>query len=117
MPIGRRRRPLMRAAMVGGGAYVAGKHAAAGQQREADQNAQIADLQESQYAEQPQQQYAPPPPPAPAAYAPPAPAPAPAAAAPALDPIEALTQAKQLLDAGVLTQEEFDAQKARILGG
>ena len=45
------------------------------------------------------------------------PAPAPAPAAPALDPIEALTQAKKLLDAGVLTQEEFDAQKARILGG
>src|SRR4051794_32977874 len=116
MPIGRRRRPLMRAAMVGGGAYVAGKHAAAGQQREADQNAQIAELQENQYAQQPQQQMAPPPPPA---YAPPppAPAPAPVAAAPAMDPIEALTQAKQLLDAGVLTQEEFDAQKARILGG
>ncbi len=101
--------------MVGGGAYVAGKHAAAGQQREADQNAQIAELQEAQYSQQPEQQMAPPPPPP--AYAPPAPAPAPVAAAPALDPIEALTQAKQLLDAGVLTQEEFDAQKARILGG
>ncbi len=59
--------------MVGGGAYVAGKHVAAGQQREADQNAQIAELQEAQYAEQPQQQSAPPPPPP--AYAPPAPAP------------------------------------------
>ncbi len=103
-----RRRPLMRAAMVGGGAYVAGKHAQRGAQREADQDAQIADLQQSQYAAPPQQQYAPPPP------APPAP---PAAApAAALDPITALTQLKELLDAGVLTQAEFDAQKQRILG-
>jgi hypothetical protein len=36
MPLGRRR-PLMRAAMVGGGAYVAGKHAGRGQEREAEQ--------------------------------------------------------------------------------
>ena len=101
--------------MVGGGAYVAGKHAAANQQQEAEQSAQIADLQEAQYAQP--QAAAPPPPPA---YAPPAPAPPaapPVAAAPAIDPITALTQAKELLDAGVLTQEEFDAQKARILGG
>ena len=36
-----RRRPLARAAMVGGTAYVAGKHVAAGQQQEAEQEAQI----------------------------------------------------------------------------
>lgn len=106
-----RRRPLMRAAMVGGGAYMAGKHAQRGAQREADQDAQIAELQQPQYAPPPQQQYAPPPP----QYAPPAP---PAAApAAAVDPITALTQLKSLLDAGVLTQEEFDTQKQRILGG
>ena len=109
-----RRRPLARAAMVGGGAYVAGKHAARNQQREADQSAQIAELQDAQYAAPPPQ-YAPPPP----QYTPPPPAaaPAPAAAASAVDPITALTQLKALLDSGVLTQEEFDAQKQRVLQG
>jgi len=108
-----RRRPLARAAMVGGGAYVAGKHAARNQQREADQSAQIADLQDSQYAAPPPQ-YAPPPP----QYTPPPPAAAPAPApASAVDPITALTQLKALLDSGVLTQEEFDAQKQRVLQG
>jgi hypothetical protein len=101
--------------MVGGGAYVAGKHAARNQQREADQSAQIADLQDAQYAAPPPQ-YAP----APPQYAPPPPAPAPAppaAAASAVDPITALTQLKALLDSGVLTQAEFDAQKQRVLEG
>lgn len=32
------------------------------------------------------------------------------------DPMQQLTQLKGLLDAGVLTQEEFDAQKTRLLG-
>ena len=41
-------------------------------------------------------------------------APAPAAAAP--DPIAQLTQLAALKDSGALTQEEFDAQKAKILG-
>lgn len=41
-------------------------------------------------------------------------APAPAAAAP--DPIEQLTQLAALKDSGALTQAEFDAQKAKILG-
>ena len=44
----------------------------------------------------------------------PAPAPAPAVTAP--DPIEQLTQLAALKDSGALTQEEFDAQKAKILG-
>ena len=63
----------------------------------------------------PPPQYAPPPP----QYTPPPPAaaPAPAAAASAVDPITALTQLKALLDSGVLTQEEFDAQKQRVLQG
>ena len=54
-----------------------------------------------------------------AAAAPPPPvqdeAPA-AAAAPAQDPYDELMKLKQLLDAGALTQEEFDAQKQKILG-
>jgi hypothetical protein len=58
-----------------------------------------------------------PPPPAPAAAPPPAPA---AASAPPTDMGDRLTQLKQLgelLSAGVLTQAEFEQQKARILSG
>ena len=92
-----RRRPLMRAAVVGGTAYYAGKKVSQGRQAEADQNAQIADLQ----AQQQQQQYA---------------APAPPAAAPTQeDSIEKLKQLKDLLDQGVLTQAEFDLEKQKIL--
>ncbi len=50
-------------------------------------------------------------------YAEPAPAPAPAApAAPAADPIAQLKQLAELKDQGILTEEEFAAQKAKILG-
>jgi Short C-terminal domain len=45
------------------------------------------------------------------AYAPP---PAPVAAAP--DPIEQLKQLAELKNQGILTEEEFAAQKAKILG-
>ena len=38
------------------------------------------------------------------------------AAAPAEDPVTKLKQMKELLDAGVITQEEFDAAKAKFLG-
>jgi Short C-terminal domain len=48
-------------------------------------------------------------------YAAPAPAPAPAQAPPP-DPIEQLTRLGELRDSGVLTEEEFAAQKAKILG-
>jgi membrane protease subunit (stomatin/prohibitin family) len=43
-----------------------------------------------------------------------APAPAPAPAAP--DPIAQLTQLAALKDSGALTEAEFEAQKAKILG-
>jgi hypothetical protein len=49
--------------------------------------------------------------PAPAAATEPAPAPEPEA-----DPYEKLKEAKSLLDAGILTQEEFEAEKKKILG-
>lgn len=39
-----------------------------------------------------------------------------AQAAPAEDPVTKLKQMKELLDAGVITQEEFDAAKAKFLG-
>jgi Short C-terminal domain len=48
--------------------------------------------------------------------APPPPPPAPAAAAPAEDPIEQLKQLGALHQQGILTDEEFAAQKARLLG-
>ena len=44
----------------------------------------------------------------------PAPVPAPAAAGP--DPIEQLTQLAALKDSGALTEAEFEAEKAKILG-
>ena len=58
---------------------------------------------EPQYAQQPQY-YEPPP-----QYAQPAPAPA------APDPIEQLTKLAALRDQGILTEEEFAVQKAKIL--
>ena len=42
---------------------------------------------------------------------------APAAAAPAADPLEQLKQLGELKAAGVLTEAEFEAQKAKILAG
>jgi putative oligomerization/nucleic acid binding protein len=47
---------------------------------------------------------------------PPPPAPPQAAAAPAPDPIEQLKELAALKQDGVLTEEEFAAQKAKILG-
>jgi hypothetical protein len=108
-----RRRPLMRAAVVGGGAYMAGKHVANRQaeqaQYEDDQNARISDLeQQQQYQQQPppqqqQQQYQQPPAPAPA--------PAPAASSPMIDQ---LNQLADLHQKGVLTDDEFAAAKAKL---
>jgi hypothetical protein len=42
--------------------------------------------------------------------------PPPAAAAPAPDPIEQLKQLAELKNQGILTEDEFAAQKAKILG-
>lgn len=46
-----------------------------------------------------------------------APPPAPAAAAPAPDVVTQLKGLAELRDQGVLTEDEFAAQKAKILGG
>jgi hypothetical protein len=91
--------------MVGGVAYHAGKKVQQGREEDAYQNQQIEDLQAQQGQ---QQQYAPPPPPGP-------PAPAPNQG---ISP-EAMDQLKQLADLksqGILTDDEFNAQKAKILG-
>jgi hypothetical protein len=49
-------------------------------------------------------------------YAAPPPPPPPPAAAPAPDPIAQLERLAALKDQGILTDEEFAAQKAKILG-
>lgn len=90
----RRRRPLMRAAMVGGTAYAVGKHAQRNQYAEQDQEARIEELE----AGQAQQQYAPPPP-----------------AGGPTDLAAKLTELKNLQDQGVLTPEEFSSAKAKLL--
>jgi Short C-terminal domain len=93
----RRRRPLLRAAAVGGTAYVAGRHmankSAAQAQQEDEQNERIDDLEQQ------------------------APAPA-AAAAPAAGPslLDQLNQLDALHQQGALTDNEFTAAKAKLLG-
>jgi Short C-terminal domain len=94
----------MRGAMVGGAAYYAGRKIAQGDQRESEQQQRLNEL-EYQQTQTPAQQYAPPP----QQYAPP-----PAEKNPQ-QAIEQLTELKKLLDAGVLTQAEFDVQKTKIL--
>ena len=51
--------------------------------------------------------------------APPAPVAAPVEAPVASAPVDyaQLTKLKELLDAGILTQQEFDAEKAKVLAG
>ena len=79
----RRRRPLLRAAAVGGAAYHMGKKAQEGNEAQAE-------LEEMQAA--PENDGLSP------------------------DAIEQLQQLAKLKDQGVLTQEEFDTQKQKILG-
>src|SRR4051794_2369213 len=97
----RRRRPLMRAAVVGGVAYHAGKKVQQGREQDAYTDQRLSDL-ESQQAQQ--------------AYAAPAPAPpAPAAGGISDAAIEQLKQLASLKDQGVLTDEEFEQQKRKLL--
>ncbi|HEY5355407.1 MAG TPA: SHOCT domain-containing protein [Streptosporangiaceae bacterium] len=97
-----RRRPLLRAAAVGGGAYIAGKRVAQNsadrQAQEASQDDRISDLEQQGGAEQ---QAAP-------------------AAAPQGGPdtpiAEQLKQLSGLHEDGSLTDEEFAAAKKKLLG-
>jgi membrane protease subunit (stomatin/prohibitin family) len=84
----------MRAAMVGGVAYHAGKKVQEGREEDYARDQEIADLQAQQAAN----------------------APAAAPAAPQVD-IEQLEKLAQLKDQGILTQAEFDVQKAKLLAG
>jgi hypothetical protein len=89
-----RRRPLLRAAAVGTVAYQGSKRGAMAGQNQAAQA----------------EQQAPPPPPPP-------PAPIAAVPAPAPDPtVEKISQLAQLHASGALTDEEFAAAKAQVLG-
>ena len=98
----RRRRPLMRAAVVGGTAYYAGKKVQQGREQDADTEARLEDVEAQQAAAAPA---------------------APAAQAPAGgggmtdDKIEQLKQLGELKDQGILTQSEFDEQKHKLLYG
>ncbi len=89
-----RRRPLVRAAMVGGGAYAAGKARQRGQEREAGQEERLASLEQQ-----------------PAAAAAPPPAPA------SGDLVGKLKELKELQDSGALTPEQFEAAKQKLLQG
>lgn len=84
----RRRRVLAAGAVVGGTAYYAGKRRAEGAGQDAYQDEQISDLQAQQ--------------------AQPAPTPS-----PDLDELQKLAE---LHEEGALTDEEFEAQKKRVLG-
>jgi len=108
----RRRRPLLRAAAVGGTAYVAGKHMERNAQEradaEAEQNQRLADLEAQQGYQQQQQPYQQPPP---QYQQPPA---APPAAGPSM--LDQLNQLTTLHEQGALTDDEFAAAKAKLLG-
>jgi hypothetical protein len=95
---------LLRAAVVGGGAYMAGKHVARRQEEQVQQDAyqdqRIGDLEQQQsYQQPPPQQQAPPP-----------------AAAPSQSSamLDQLNQLAALHQQGVLTDEEFAAAKAKL---
>jgi hypothetical protein len=94
----RRRRPLLRGAMVGGVGYMAGRAGANRAAQESSQEQRIEDLEGGQ---------------APGA-APPAPAPAAPAAG---GTIEQLKQLGELRDSGVLTPAEFEREKQKLLAG
>lgn len=93
-----RRRPLLRAAVVGGAAYHAGKRVQEGRDDDYERDARMDDL-EAQQAATAQQQ------------APPAPA------APQADPMEQLEKLAKLKEQGILTDVEFEVQKQKILQG
>ena len=88
----RRRRPLMRAAMVGGAGYYAGKKIQEGREEDAYRDARMDEL-EAQHASAPQ------------------------AGGISDNSIEQLQKLGQLHDQGVLTDAEFEVQKQKILQG
>ena len=94
-----RRRPLLRAAAVGGGAYLAGKRRA---QSQADQQYQDA-AQDQRIGDLEQQQAT-------------VPAPRDSGEQPAPSMTDQLSQLADLHQQGVLSDDEFAAAKAKLLG-
>jgi len=103
-----RRRPLLRAAVVGGGAYMAGRAAANRSAQQADQEAyqdqRLSDLEQAQQQPQAQQ---------PQYQAQQAQVPEPR---PDSSMLGQLNQLVQLHDSGTLNDAEFAAAKAKLLG-
>jgi hypothetical protein len=99
-----RRRPLLRAAVVGGGAYVAGKRMAQNQAQqqyaEDQQNQRLGDLEQGQNSG--------------AQAAGGQPAAAAQSSAPSIP--DQLSQLNALHDQGALSDSEFAAAKSRLLG-
>jgi Short C-terminal domain len=91
-----RRRPLLRAAAVGGGAYMMGKRHAEGQEQQAYQDQRISSLENQQQTQ--------------------APAAAPTGGVSA-EAVERLEQLGKLHEQGVLTDDEFAQQKQKVLAG
>ena len=116
----RRRRPLLRAAAVGGTAYAVGRSSGRRReeaaQAEADQDQRLSDLEQQQYQ---QQQYQQPPPQQyqqqqyqqPQYQQPP---PQAAPAGPSM--LDQLNQLTELHQQGALSDAEFAAAKAKLLG-
>jgi Short C-terminal domain len=100
-------RMLRRAAVLGATAHVASRRGAAKAQAAQQQAAPPAEVPEQEIPEQVVPEQVVPEQPSPSA--------AEAVAGPA-DAYGDLMKLKELLDAGVLTQAEFDAQKQKILG-
>lgn len=88
-----RRRPLARAAMVGGAAYYAGKRRQESQYREEDEQARLDELEARQSVATPVAQSGP----------------------SREEAIEQLKQLAELKDSGVLTEAEFEVQKQKLL--
>jgi hypothetical protein len=91
-----RRRPLLRGALVAGTGYMAGRNAARRQEAEAEQDAELARLRAQQ--DQPTAAQAPPPPP------------------PAGNVVDELTRLGALRAQGLISDPEFAAAKAKLLG-
>lgn len=91
----RRRRPLARAAMVGGAAYYAGKRVQEGREDDAYRDARLDEL-EAQQAQQAAPQ---------------------SGGGMSASSIEQLKQLGELHEQGVLTDAEFEVQKQKVLQG
>lgn len=95
-----RRRPLLRAAVVGGAAYHAGKRVQEGRDADYERDARMDELEQQQAMQQ---------------QAAAAPAPAPAGGI-TDDAIEQIQKLGELKTQGLITDDEFEAQKRKLLG-